>query len=143
MNNRKIKTTLITLGVAIIAGLSWLRAEDAVPAATPADQSAKSKFHGHVTAIDANAMTFTVNDQTFTVTGQSRITRNGKTATLADVHVGEPARGSYTKGADGKLDVNKVRFGKKMGTKTGSKKKASEDTDTTATNAPPAAPDSQ
>lgn len=139
MNKRQIRITLITLGVAVIAGAAtWLRADDATPAAAPADQSTASKFHGKVTAVDTNAMTFTVNDQALTITDESRMRRNGKSATLADVVVGDPASGSYTKGADGKLDVTKVRFGKKAG----AKKKNSEDTDTAATNAPPAAPQS-
>ena len=34
-------------------------------------------------------------------------------ATLNDVTVGEPARGTYTKSSDGKLNVTKVRFGRK------------------------------
>jgi len=138
MNKRQIRIMLITLGVAVIAGLAAsLRADDTATPATPDDQPANSKFHGPVTAVDTNAMTFTVNDQTFTVTGDSRMRRNGKVATLADVVLGDPAHGSYTKGPDGKLDVTKVRFGK------GNKKKKNEDADTTATNAPPAAPQSQ
>ena len=40
-------------------------------------------------------------------------------ATLADAVVGQPARGSYTKSADGKLNVTKVRFGKRTGGKAG------------------------
>ena len=38
-----------------------------------------------------------------------------KPATIADAVVGEAARGSYTKSSDGKLNVTKVRFGKKTG----------------------------
>lgn len=137
---------LITLGVAIIAGMAAsLRADNtnAPAAAAPADQPVKSKFHGPVTAVDTNAMTFTVNDQIFTVTDESRMTRNGKGATLSDVVVGEPARGSYTKGSDGKLEVTKVRFGKKSGVKAGGKKKANQGSGTSTTNATPAAAQSQ
>lgn len=137
MKIRTIKVALITLGVATFAGMAAsVRADDNTSApAAPAAQTASSKFSGPVTAVDTNAMTFTVNDQTFTITPESRISRKGKSATLADVVVGEPAKGSYTRDAEGKLDVTKVRFGKKAG----AKKKKNQDTDTSATNVPPAA----
>lgn len=142
MKMRNIKVAFITLGVAVIAGMAAsLHADDNTnaPAAAAADQIANSKFSGPVTAVDTNAMTFTVNDQTFTITSESRISRKGKAATLADVILGEPAKGSYTKDADGKLDVTKVRFGKKAG----AKKKKNQDTDTSATNVAPAAAQGQ
>ncbi len=135
---------LVTLGVAVLAGAAMsLRADDTTTPATTADQSTKSKFHGPVSAVDTNAMTITVNDQTFTITDDTRMMRNGKAATLADIVVGEPAHGSYTKGADGKLDVTKVRFGKKAGGKGGSKNKANQSDDSAATNAPPTSAQSQ
>jgi len=117
-------TTLAILAVAVVGMPALSRADDTntpaatAPAATP-DQSSPTKFYGTVSAVDTNAMTFTVDDQTYTVTGESQLTKDGKTATLADAVVGEPARGSYTKGKDGKLDVTKVRFGKKTGGKAG------------------------
>jgi hypothetical protein len=135
MNKRQIKITLLTLVAAAIAGMAAsVRADDSSAPATPsapANQAASTKFHGAVTAVDTNAMTFTVDDQTYTVTSDSQISRNGKPATLSDVVVGDPVRGSYTTGTDGKLDVTKVRFGK------GGKKKKSQDTDSST---PPAAP---
>lgn len=80
-----------------------------------------SKFYGPVSAVDLKAKTFTVGDQTFTVTADTPITKNEKPAALTDAVVGEPARGSYTVGKDGKLNVTKVRFGKKADGKAGSK----------------------
>jgi len=125
------------LGAAIIAIPTFARADDtnAPSAAGPA------KFYGKMSAVDTNAMTFTVGDQTFTVTSESHLTKDGKPATIADATVGEPARGTYTTGADGKLDITKVRFGKagggkKGGAKGGSKKKDSSSTGSTTT--PPA-----
>ena len=102
--------------------------------ATP-EKAASEKFNGAVTAVDTNAMTFTVGDQTFNVTSESRLSKNGKPATLSDAVVGEPARGSYTTGSDGKLDVAKARFGKGGG----KKKKKSDDSSATPSTAPPAA----
>jgi hypothetical protein len=141
MKQRLLKLALLTFLTATMTGLSLAsRADDTTKPATPADQTAKSKFYGSVTAVDTNAMTFTVGDQTFTVTSESQITKNGQTATLANAVVGEPARGSYTKSADGKLDVTKVRFGKKSGGKAGGKHKKSE---TPSTNTPASTPPTQ
>lgn len=113
--------------VASALAMAW--ADDAgVPTTSPSaptsqpDHGAVQKFYGTVSAVDVNAMTFVVDDKTYTITGESQMTRAGKTATLADAVVGEPARGSYTTGSDGKLDVTKVRFGKKTGGKSGGKK---------------------
>lgn len=121
-------TSLAIFAAAIVGTPALSRAGDTntpaaiAPTATP-DQSGPTKFYGTVSAVDTNAMTFTVSDQTYTVTGESRLTKGGKAATLADAVVGEPARGSYTKGKDGKLDVTKVSFGKKAGGKAGGGKK--------------------
>ena len=139
-------TTLTILATAILGTPALLRAADTdTNAAAASDQSGPTKFYGPVTAVDTNAMTFAVGDQTFTITAESQITKSNQPATLADAVVGEPARGSYIKGADGKLDITKVRFGKKVGGKGGGKaggrkhKKA----EMTETNAPAVAPDSQ
>lgn len=139
MNRRLIKTAFLALAAAAVFLAPSSRADDDAntPAATNT-KSAKLKFYGPITAVDTNAMTFTVGDQTFKITTESDITKNGKTATIDDAIVGEPARGSYTKTADGKLDVTKVRFGKKSGGKAGGKHKKSESSDT-STPATPAA----
>lgn len=145
MKNRLLKITLLTILATTMAGMASISyADDSdtnTPAAAAPEQTAKAKFYGPITAVDTNAMTFTVNDQTFTVTTESQVTKNGKTATLADAVIGEPARGSYTKGVDGKLDVTKVRFGKKTGGKAGGKK--NKNSETTETNTPSATPQNQ
>ncbi len=132
MNKRLLKLTLITLVAAAVTALAMSsRADDTTTPAPPSGQSSKLKFNGPITAVDTNAMTFTVGDQTFVVTSDSQLTKNGQPATIADATVGETARGSYTTGDDGKLDVTKVRFGKK-----GGKHKKSESSNTD-TNTPP------
>jgi Domain of unknown function (DUF5666) len=85
------------------------------------DKPALTKFYGIISAVDTNAMTFVVDDQTLTVSPSTQMTKNDKQAALADAVVGEPARGSYKKASDGKLEVTKVRFGKKTGGKAGGK----------------------
>jgi hypothetical protein len=134
MNRRLIKTALLALAAAAAILAPSSRADDTTASPTPDNQAAKLKFHGPISAVDTNAMTFTVGDQTFTITSKSRITMNGKTATLDDAVVGEPAHGSYIKGADGQLDITKVRFGKNAGGK--HKKSESSETDTNAPAAP-------
>ncbi len=154
MKNQILKTTVLAVLTAAMAGMpGLLRADDTNAAASSAtapaasDQPGPSKFYGPMTAVDTNAMTFTVGDQTFTVTGESQMTKDGKSATLADAVVGEPARGSYVKSSDGKLDVTKVRFGKKTGGKaggkSGGKKKKTETEGSTDTNSAVATPPNQ
>jgi hypothetical protein len=139
MKNRLLKITLLTIVTAAIAGFaSASRADDSTNAPAAATDNKPQKFYGQVSAVDTNAMTFTVGDQTFILTGESQVTRNSNPATISDIVVGDPARGSYTQGADGKLDITKVRFGKKAGGKSGTKKKKHSDSDTTDTNAPSA-----
>jgi hypothetical protein len=131
-------TTLAIFAAAIVGTPALSRAGDtntpaaAAPAATP-DQSGPTRFYGPVSAVDTNAKTFTVGDQTFQITAETQMTKANKPATLADAVVGEPARGTYTKGKDGKLGVTKVRFGKVTGGKAGGaggggKKKAQTET---------------
>ncbi|MBW8865096.1 MAG: hypothetical protein JF609_09295 [Verrucomicrobia bacterium] len=114
-------TTCILFAAASLATTSVSRAADAAATPTTTEAAGPAKFYGPVSAVDTNKMTFTVGDQTFTVTSESHLTKAGNAATLADAVVGEPARGSYTTGKDGKLDITKTNFGKKAGGKSGGK----------------------
>ena len=78
--------------------------------AAPASAPASLPFHGVLTAVDTNVMTLTVEKRTFDITSETIITKDGKPAVLADGVVGEQVRGSYKKGAKGKLDAVMVRF---------------------------------
>jgi hypothetical protein len=70
-------------------------------------------FHGNLSAVDAKAMTFTVGTLTLQVTSDTLITKDGKSATLADGVVGEQVSGAYKKTDDGKLNATSVHFGAK------------------------------
>jgi hypothetical protein len=70
-------------------------------------------FHGNLSAVDTKAMTLTVGKLTLQVTPDTVITKNGKSATLADGVVGERVGGAYTKAADGKLKAITLHFGGK------------------------------
>ena len=141
-------TTLTILATAIVGVTAISRGADSdITAPATKAKSSTDKFYGPVTALDTNAMTFTVGDQTFSVTSKTELTaaKDGTVITLVAVTVGEPARGTYVKGSDGKLNVDKVRFGKKAGGKTGGKgggkKKAGAGAaDTAAPATPPANP---
>jgi hypothetical protein len=139
MNKIMLGIAALVMFAGVTGDIGTSRADDAAttaPATTaPATEAAAStKFYGSVSAIDAKAMTFTIGDQTFAVGADVKMTKaDGSTATLADAVVGEPARGTYTTGSDGKLNVEKVRFGKKTGGKGGGKGGKKKDQPTTTT----------
>jgi hypothetical protein len=87
------------------------------PAGAATTQPGPLRFYGTISAVDAAAKTFTIDNQTYVVVPESQLVKaaDDKPATFADAIVGETARGSYTKTSDGKLNVTKVRFGKKAG----------------------------
>src|SRR5437762_2746539 len=116
------------------------RADDSAPKKSPTtgpsapttnpDQSGVTKFYGSISAVDTKAMTFTVDNQTYSIVGETQMTKaaDNSPAALADAVVGEPARGSFVKSSDGKLNVTKVRFGKKAGGGKGGGKKSKDAT---------------
>lgn len=134
MNQRLLKISLLALVAAAVAVVTPSAFADDTNSAAASDQATKGKFTGTVSVVDTNAMTFTADDMTYSVTDDSQLSRNGKPATLADVVVGDPVRGSYTKGDDGKMTAGKVRFGK------GGKKKKSADASGSSDSSTPAAP---
>jgi hypothetical protein len=82
------------------------------------DQGEKSgkhgtPFHGKLAAVDAQAMTLTVGTLIIHVTADTKITRNGQPATLADGVVGEPVSGAYQKADDGQLSATVLHLGAK------------------------------
>ena len=133
MKRTILKITALSLfAAAIVAAPAITRAQDATNAPA-SDQPAPVKhkkhdmtpFHGKLSAIDTNAMTLTVGERTFEITSETKITKDGQPAVLADGVVGEMAGGAYKKGADGKLDATTVSFGEKK------KKKKSANPDST------------
>jgi hypothetical protein len=91
------------------------------PSASTQGADGALKFYGAISAVDPQAKTFVVDNQTYSIVPESHMTKaaDDSIATIADAVVGEPARGTYTKTSDGKLNVTKVRFGKKTGGKAG------------------------
>lgn len=118
------------VAAALIAAPSAVRAEDTAAPAAPATtetKPAKQKnadaipYHGKVVAVDATAMTITVGEDKLIVTTETKISKDGAKAKLADIVVGDKVTGSYKKGADGKMTAVSIHDGKKAGG--GAKKK--------------------
>jgi hypothetical protein len=113
------KITALSLFAAALVAIPVLsRAEVTnAPAATNQTTQPKPKknppFHGNLKAVDASAKTLTVGTLTLQITPDTKITKDGKPATLSDGVVGEPVSGAYTKTADGKLNALTVHFGVK------------------------------
>jgi hypothetical protein len=116
------KVTVLSLFAAALVAMPALsRAEDTstnAPASsdqTPAkpNKHGNLPFHGKLSAVDTKAMTLTVGKLTLQVTSDTLITKDGKSATLADGVVGDPVSGAYKKTNDGKLNATSVHFGAK------------------------------
>jgi hypothetical protein len=140
MKRTILKITALSLfAAAIAAAPAVTRAQDATNAPAASDQPAPVKhkkhdtmpFHGKLSAIDTNSMTLTVGERTFEITSETKITKDGQPAILADGVVGEMAGGAYKKGADGKLSATSIHFGAKSA---GEKKKANPDSTGSTTN---------
>ena len=114
-------TVLSLFAAALVAMPALSRAEDTstnAPASsnqTPAkpNKHGNLPFHGNLKAVDTKAMTLTVGTNTLQVTSDTLITRDGKSATLADGVVGDPVSGAYKKTNDGKFNATSIHFGAK------------------------------
>ena len=106
MNTQTAKTALFSLvAAALLAVPTVSRAEvKAKDAPASANQAAPAKrhlpFHGKIVAVDAVASTFTVGTQTFKVTVETKITKEGKEAKLGDFAAGDNVAGAYKKDGD-------------------------------------------
>ncbi|HEY2329748.1 MAG TPA: hypothetical protein VGI63_08040 [Verrucomicrobiae bacterium] len=100
------------VAAALVAAPAAARAEDSAtnkPAAL-APKKHGGPFHGKVTAVDATAMTMTIKELTLNITSETKITKEGKPATLSDITVGESVGGTYRKNAEGKLNATVIRI---------------------------------
>lgn len=122
------------IAAALIAAPAGIRAADnsSKPEAAEAGAAKAKKhglpFHGKAAAVDTAAMTVTVGHQVINVTAETKITKDGKPATLSDITVGEKISGSYKKDDAGKLNASTIYIGGKAKAE-GKKKKAEADKD--------------
>jgi hypothetical protein len=119
------------VAAALIAAPVSIRAEDkpakkaeAAESTTPKPKNSRLPFTGKITAVDTTASTVTVGERVFNVTSETKVLKDGKPATLSELTVGEPVRGSYKKDEAGKLTAALVHAGVKL--EKGPKKKKSE-----------------
>src|SRR5262245_1604797 len=106
----------LILGASSGAPAKETKTETSIPKAT-ASPAAKAKaipYRGNVASIDASVKTFTVGRRTLKVTAQTKITKQGAAATMADITVGEKVSGSYWKKDDGSLEAKNIKVGAKM-----------------------------
>ena len=105
----------LILGVPSGAPAKEKKTETANPEAN-ASPEAKAKplpYRGTVVLVDASAKTFTVGKRTIKVTDQTKITKQGAVATIADITAGEKVSVSYCKKDDGSLEAKNVKVGVK------------------------------
>jgi len=120
MHNILLKSALTAVaGLALCAPLA-LSAQTTTPTATSAATSAvttstkvkKTEYRGTVKSVDTAANTITVTnkkgDMTLTVTTATKILQNKKTATLADITMGEKVSGSFIKDATGAMTAASI-----------------------------------
>lgn len=120
----KIETPLPTaicvaaliLGASSGAPAKEKKTETAIPKATasPAPKAKTIPYRGNVASVDASVKTFAVGSRTIKVTDQTKITKQGAAATMADITVGEKVSGSYWKKDDGSLEAKNIKVGAKM-----------------------------
>ena len=80
-------------------------------------------FHGKLAAVDLTAKTLQVGKSTYHITSETKITKGGHPATLADGVVGEPVSGYVEPPEGDKKVLRSARFGPKAEEKGAEKKK--------------------
>jgi hypothetical protein len=103
----KTTKTILTLLVAaaVVGGNFAVRADAPQPAPLQQKEDKGDPFNGKVEAVDAKAKTLTVGGAVILVTDATKITKLGKTITLADIKVGNHVIGMSKKNADGKAEA--------------------------------------
>lgn len=123
------------VAAALIAAPAVVSAQDAKPDkkhdAGEAGAAPKANrglpLHGKVAAVDATAGTITIGQLTINVTSETKIVKQGKPATIADITVGENITGQYKKDEAGKLNATVIHIGGKADKSETKKKKAEKD----------------
>lgn len=114
MKNKLIKIAILgVLTAAFVAIPAVSRAADSTNAPAATAKKAGLPFHGKLAAVDTSALTVTVGSLTINITSATKITKDGKKATLADFVVGDTVGGSYTKDEAGKLNAVTIHDGVK------------------------------
>jgi len=121
MTKKISQITVLSLLAAALAALPALSRAEGTNAAAASGQALQPRlrkldtlpFHGKLSAVDTNAATLTTGEMVIHVGSDTKITKDGKPATLADGVVGETVAGACLKAADGKLNATVVHLGAK------------------------------
>ena len=119
MTKSILKISILSLLAVALTGLPGrAQAQDhQKPAAEKKETKEKNSkvvpFNGKLKAVDNRAKTIAVGGRVFQITSETRISKDGKPATLEDGVVGEKVSGAYHKTEAGKLNATVVNFGVK------------------------------
>jgi hypothetical protein len=124
----------VGLLAAAIAGMPAQLLAQTTNTPAPAKKSATSKkeskkakaahpFNGKLAAVDKVAKTIKVGESVYQITSETKITKDGKPATLDDGVVGEPVSGYVKPTEDGKTPATTIKFGGKGDSKKDKKEK--------------------
>jgi hypothetical protein len=105
--------SIVAAALVALPSVSRAEASTNTPPATAPAKKHGAPFHGKVAAVDTAAATVTVGTLTINITSETKITKDGKPATLSDIVVGETVGGSYKKDDAGKLNAATLRVGEK------------------------------
>src|SRR5690242_15038782 len=109
-----IAAALVASPASIRAADTHAKGNESSEAGTPAAKKHHHlPFHGKVAVVDTAAMTVTVGHMVINVTSDTKITKDGKPATVSDITVGEKISGSYTKDDAGKMTAALIHIGGK------------------------------
>ena len=112
---QKTKVSLVILGVIGALGMTAMPAL-AGPAAGAEEEKpekAKKPFDGKVEAVDATQKTMTVGGNVIYISAATKLTKNDKAITLADIAVGDEVHGTTHQTYDGKTEALTVKVGPK------------------------------
>jgi hypothetical protein len=99
-----------------------------VPKAAPAAKKKSAHpFRGKLAAVDKTAKTIQVGKSIYYITSETKITKAGQPATLADGVVGEPTTGYVKPTEDGKMTATTLRFWPKAENASGATKKGEQE----------------
>ena len=107
------------VAAALVAAPAVVLAQDTPPPAKKHEKHGGNSIHGKVAAVDTAASTITVGQSTISVSSETKIMKDGKPATLADITVGEKVSVKYKTDDAGKMTAVAIHFGEK-----GEKKKS-------------------
>jgi hypothetical protein len=120
-----MKTIILATVLAAFAATSTLSTFAAEKPAAAEKKETKPRalpYQGKIVALDQQAKTVKVGEKVFQVSTDTKITKNGQPATLADAAIGEQVGISYRQGDDKTLNLVSLRIGPKPEVKKENKK---------------------